>query len=116
MEFLYLLQRELGIKTSPDHSSIYEAGSPESQRATRDLSRRHMPTAWIDTYYSLLNTPVKANLSEFPADKPNDIFSPDFTYEKEDEELDYEAINEAARMEAEAYNSYFQSGEAEDAS
>ncbi|KAJ7579088.1 Zn-dependent exopeptidase [Mycena floridula] len=56
-EFLALLQRELGIP-APQLPPIFPAGSPESQKATRSISKTRMPQAWIDVYYPVMNTPL----------------------------------------------------------
>lgn len=64
-EFLHLLQRELGISTTTDSGDdpIYEAGSPESQDATRTIPQTSgSPRAWIDVYYPLMNTPLGRSL------------------------------------------------------
>ena len=64
-QFLELFQRELGIKP-PKVDPIFDAGSWESQHAIRSLTakhhRQHTPTAWIDTYYPVMNTGVKQQL------------------------------------------------------
>jgi hypothetical protein len=63
-QFLELFQRELGIKP-PKVEPIFDAGSPESQNAIRSLTARHhqhKPSAWIDTYYPIMNTGVKQQL------------------------------------------------------
>ena len=55
------METELGIKplsTEP----IFSAGSPESQHATRSISKTHQPRAWIDTYYPVMNTPLERTL------------------------------------------------------
>ncbi|KZP07972.1 Zn-dependent exopeptidase [Athelia psychrophila] len=39
------------------NSQIYKAGSPESRGAILNLSSQTSPTAWVDTYFPLLNTP-----------------------------------------------------------
>lgn len=49
-DFLGLLQSELGIP-SPSKIPVFDAGSPESQQATRGIPRRHKPSAWIDKYF-----------------------------------------------------------------
>lgn len=56
-EFLSLLQRELGISDSQQENLVFDAGSVESQRATRSVSTTSQPYAWIDTYYPVMNTP-----------------------------------------------------------
>jgi len=44
----YTSWRQLGIKP-PSTEPIFAAGSPESQHATRSISKTHQPRAWIDT-------------------------------------------------------------------
>ncbi|KAG8697966.1 hypothetical protein FRC08_006210 [Ceratobasidium sp. 394] len=41
---------------------VFEAGSPESRRATLSIPNITAPTAWIDTYYPWLNTPGERKL------------------------------------------------------
>ena len=60
-DFLHLLETELGIK-APSTEPIFAAGSPESQHATRSISKTHQPRAWIDTYYPVMNTPLERTL------------------------------------------------------
>ena len=64
-QFLELFQRELGIKI-PKVDPIFDAGSRESQHAIRSLTtkhhRQHTPSAWIDTYYPMMNRGVKQQL------------------------------------------------------
>ncbi|EIW82081.1 Zn-dependent exopeptidase [Coniophora puteana RWD-64-598 SS2] len=60
--FLSLLQTEFGVDTSSGAEPIYAAGSPESQNATRGISKRNTPSAWIDTYYPVLNAPLDRSL------------------------------------------------------
>ena len=59
--FLHLLETELGIQP-PSTLPIFAAGSPESQHATRSISKTHQPRAWIDTYYPIMNTPLERTL------------------------------------------------------
>ena len=56
-EFLELLQRELGISDTHPEDVVFKAGSADSQRATRSVSKTNKPYAWIDTYYPVMNTP-----------------------------------------------------------
>jgi len=58
---LHLLQDELGIP-KPSHIPIYKAGTEQSRNATLLLTTPDAPTgptAWIDTYYPILNTGVE---------------------------------------------------------
>ncbi|KAG8744905.1 hypothetical protein FRC10_009275 [Ceratobasidium sp. 414] len=41
---------------------VFEAGSPESRRATLSIPNITTPTAWIDTYYPWLDTPGERKL------------------------------------------------------
>ena len=60
-DFLHLLEKELGIQP-PSTEPLFAAGSPESQHATRSISKTHQPRAWIDTYYPVMNTPLERTL------------------------------------------------------
>lgn len=60
-DFLKLLQRELNI-SPPSSEPIFAAGSSESQRATRSISKSHEANAWIDIYYPMMNTPLDRSL------------------------------------------------------
>ena len=60
-EFLALLQNELGIEV-PEDEPIFSAGTAASREATLSISKLDKPTAWIDTYYPVLNTPVDHSL------------------------------------------------------
>ncbi|KAF8551474.1 Zn-dependent exopeptidase [Imleria badia] len=60
-DFLVHLQQELGI----NHASevpIYSAGSDEAHAATLNISAYTEPTAWLNTYYPVLNSPVNHSL------------------------------------------------------
>ena len=56
-DFLSLLQRELGIP-KPDVQPVFSAGSPESRNATLSIPDLSEPSAWIDIYYPVMNTPL----------------------------------------------------------
>ncbi|KIY49445.1 Zn-dependent exopeptidase, partial [Fistulina hepatica ATCC 64428] len=61
---LELFQTEFGIPP-PKEVPVYPAGSPESQAATLSLTTRHgprHPTAWVDKYYPVMNTPLDRTL------------------------------------------------------
>ncbi|KAF8812309.1 Zn-dependent exopeptidase [Phlegmacium glaucopus] len=61
---LHLLQDELGIP-KPSQPPIYNAGSALSRNATLRLTDPQAsthPTAWIDTYYPLMNTGLDQSL------------------------------------------------------
>ncbi len=61
---LHLFQDEFGIPKS-SHLPIFSAGTPESRNATLLLTGEdspNLPTAWIDTYYPVMNTGVEQSL------------------------------------------------------
>ncbi|KAH9899708.1 Zn-dependent exopeptidase [Cubamyces lactineus] len=60
-DFLKLLQKELGVST-PSTLPLYSAGTPESRNATLGITELKAPTAWIDTYYPVMNTPLDHSL------------------------------------------------------
>ncbi|KAF9521022.1 hypothetical protein BS47DRAFT_1374558 [Hydnum rufescens UP504] len=55
--FLELLQTELSIPT-PDELPVFNAGSEKSRHATLSIPSLSEPSAWIDTYFPVLNTPL----------------------------------------------------------
>ncbi|KAI9574759.1 hypothetical protein HD554DRAFT_2232863 [Boletus coccyginus] len=59
--FLAHLQQELGINHTSEFP-IYSAGSDEARAASLDISAYTKPTAWIDTYYPVLNSPLDHSL------------------------------------------------------
>ncbi|KAI0082390.1 Zn-dependent exopeptidase [Panus rudis PR-1116 ss-1] len=65
--FLDILQRELGI-TPPSEEPIFSAGTEESRNATLNIAQLTKPTAWIDTYYPVMNTPVNHSLEVLDED------------------------------------------------
>ncbi|KAF8897846.1 hypothetical protein BD779DRAFT_1432452 [Infundibulicybe gibba] len=61
---LKLFQDEFGI-TSPESPPIFPAGSHQSRHATLKLTsllRSRKPSAWVDIYYPVLNTPLDRSL------------------------------------------------------
>lgn len=56
-DFLALLQTELGVAV-PEDEPIYSAGTKESREATLSIPTLKTPTAWIDVYYPVMNTPL----------------------------------------------------------
>ncbi|KAF5388129.1 hypothetical protein D9615_000480 [Tricholomella constricta] len=60
---LELFQDEFSI-TPPSTAPIFSAGTPESRNATLLLTSRETtkPSAWIDIYYPVLNTPLDRSL------------------------------------------------------
>ncbi|TFY72164.1 hypothetical protein EVG20_g838 [Dentipellis fragilis] len=67
MDFLALLQRELNI-SKPSSAPIFPAGSEASRNATLSISNLTEPTAWIDVYYPVMNTPVSHSLEILDGD------------------------------------------------
>lgn len=63
LDFLQLVQKEFGIHT---HGSlkdfVFDAGSEKSRKATLDIQKLKKPTAWVDTYYPVLNSPLDRSL------------------------------------------------------
>lgn len=62
---LSLFQKEFRIRT-PRDEPVFPAGSKKSRDATLGLTTKHAPkkpTAWIDIYYPVLNTPLNLSLS-----------------------------------------------------
>ncbi|KAI5999987.1 hypothetical protein EDD15DRAFT_2527779 [Pisolithus albus] len=56
LDVLSFFQRELGI-SAPSTNPIFDAGTPESRRATLSAtSTLEHPSAWVDVYYPVLNT------------------------------------------------------------
>lgn len=66
-DFLKLLQTELGI-TAPPTLPLFSAGTPESRGATLNISSLKAPTAWIDTYYPVMNTPLEHSIEILDAE------------------------------------------------
>lgn len=56
-DFLALLQTELGVSV-PDTEPVYSAGTVASRNATLYIPKLDAPTAWIDVYYPVMNTPL----------------------------------------------------------
>ncbi|EIW61207.1 Zn-dependent exopeptidase [Trametes versicolor FP-101664 SS1] len=72
-DFLTLLQTELGI-SAPTDLPLFSAGTPESRNATLGITKLHKPTAWIDTYYPVMNTPLDHSL-EIVDDEGNAVWT-----------------------------------------
>jgi N-acetylated-alpha-linked acidic dipeptidase len=64
---LALFQSELNI-AAPPAPPIFPAGSPASQAATRGVPHLSAPSAWIDIYYPILDTPLSHSLDILGAD------------------------------------------------
>ncbi|GJE84372.1 Zn-dependent exopeptidase [Phanerochaete sordida] len=62
--WLALLERELGaVAPAGDGEPVYSAGSDASRNATLAGPRASGPTAWIDVYYPVMNTPVNHSVT-----------------------------------------------------
>ena len=88
IDFLHLLQEELNIPSSDD--PVFKAGSEESRNATLNISKLTKPTAWVDTYYPVLNTPVDHSLEILNDDEDGVIWKASLE-EIADSELDPDA-------------------------
>lgn len=66
-DFLSFLQETLGIEPSKTEP-IFSAGSEDSQHATLNIPKLKNPSAWIDVYYPLMNTPVEHALQALDKD------------------------------------------------
>lgn len=86
---LELFQTEFGI-SPPSTEPIFPAGSSESRAATLHLTTRksNKPSAWIDTYYPVLNTPVDHSL-EILGENNDVVWSADL--EEDGDSLDEDA-------------------------
>lgn len=58
---LEVFQKHFGIEP-PDSAPIFDAGSVNSRQAILSILNITKPTAWVDTYYPLLNTPAERRL------------------------------------------------------
>jgi N-acetylated-alpha-linked acidic dipeptidase len=67
-DLLTIIQTELGI-LPPKEEPIFDAGSDASRRATTGIRDLKGPSAWIDTYYPLLNAPTGKSTLEILDDK-----------------------------------------------
>ncbi|PSR93735.1 hypothetical protein PHLCEN_2v4630 [Hermanssonia centrifuga] len=56
-DFLALLQTQLGA-VAPESQPIFSAGTTASRNATLSIPTLDTPTAWIDVYYPVMNTPL----------------------------------------------------------
>jgi len=66
---LHLFQEEFHI-SPPSKTPIFSAGTAESRQSTLGLTSRSKtsPSAWIDVYYPVLNTPLDRSLEILGAD------------------------------------------------
>ena len=60
-EILQLFQNQLNI-IPPTRIPLFSAGTPESRNATLGIKHLKEPTAWIDVYYPVLDTPLDRHL------------------------------------------------------
>ena len=60
-DFLDILQHEFSIPKTLEYP-IFSAGSEASRNATLSITNLTQPTAWIDVYYPVLNTPLDRSL------------------------------------------------------
>ncbi|KAL6305814.1 hypothetical protein BKA93DRAFT_824614 [Sparassis latifolia] len=60
-DILALFQKQFGI-TPPDELPIFPAGTDASRSATLGVNKLTAPTAWIDVYYPVMNTPLDRSL------------------------------------------------------
>lgn len=58
---LRLFQTEFNIDI-PSELPVFPAGTPESRNATLGITSSTAPSAWIDVYYPVLNTPLEFSL------------------------------------------------------
>jgi N-acetylated-alpha-linked acidic dipeptidase len=58
---LALFQTEFNIDI-PSELPVFPAGTPESRNATLGITSSTAPSAWIDVYYPVLNTPLEFSL------------------------------------------------------
>ncbi|KAF9068546.1 hypothetical protein BDP27DRAFT_1421735 [Rhodocollybia butyracea] len=78
LSMLEFFQEELGI-ASPHEQPISNAGTPKSRARTIALTSRlgpRKPTAWVDVYYPLLDTPLDRSL-DIVDDAGNSLWSAD---------------------------------------
>lgn len=78
LSMLEFFQTELGI-ASPHEQPISNAGTPKSRARTIALTSRlgpRKPTAWVDVYYPLLDTPLDRSL-DIVDDAGNSLWSAD---------------------------------------
>ncbi|EUC66758.1 vacuolar protein sorting-associated protein [Rhizoctonia solani AG-3 Rhs1AP] len=59
---LEVFRKHLGIKPTSRSLPVFDAGSKESRQAVLSIPNITEPTAWIDTYYPLLNLPDERKL------------------------------------------------------
>ena len=64
-DFLALVQAHFGAvaPAADGGQAIYSAGSVESRNATLSIPHLDAPTAWIDVYYPVMNTPLNHSVA-----------------------------------------------------
>lgn len=69
-DFLALLQEHFGAvaPVADGAQPIYSAGSVASRNATLSIPHLAAPTAWIDVYYPVMNTPLNHSVAILGAD------------------------------------------------
>ena len=60
--FLELLQNAFGIP-KPDDEPVFSAGTASSRNATLGIPELDKPSAWIDVYYPVMNTPLNHSVA-----------------------------------------------------
>ncbi|KAI0276320.1 Zn-dependent exopeptidase [Russula aff. rugulosa BPL654] len=86
-DFFNTLQREFSIPKSIEYP-FFPAGSEASRNATLSITNLTQPTAWIDIYYPVLNTPLDRSL-EILGDDGSAVWKADL--EEIADELDSDA-------------------------
>ncbi|KAI5119745.1 hypothetical protein M0805_004077 [Coniferiporia weirii] len=86
LDFLHLLQKELGVQSSSLESDpVFDAGTHESRRATLDIIKRDAPYAWVDTYYPVLNSPLDRSVEILGDDEKEAVWKANLEEVAEDE-------------------------------
>jgi len=79
-DLLAIIQAEFGIPSSKDgEQPIFDAGSEASQKATTGIQDLEGPSAWIDTYYPLLNAPTGKSTLEILDEDGKAVWKADLT-------------------------------------
>lgn len=69
LDFLELVQKEFGIHShGTPKEFVFDAGSEKSRQATIGISKLKKPTAWVDTYYPVLNSPLDRSIEILGSD------------------------------------------------
>ena len=94
IDFSHILQTELGIESTSGRDPVYKAGSPESREATLGIVKRNTPSAWVDIYYPVLNTPLDRSI-EILGDNGETVWTAQIEEIADNEELDPDAAKYA---------------------